>query len=52
MCVVILILTVKRMLCEVNIVPDDINENNSFENAFYAEITLLETELQARSIKT
>src|SRR5258708_1375689 len=34
---------------EVNIVADDIDEKNPFENAFYAKSTLLETELQARS---
>jgi primary-amine oxidase len=34
---------------EVNIVPDDMGDQNPFENAFYAKATLLETELQARS---
>ena len=34
---------------EVNIVPEKIDENNAYENAFYAESTLLKTESQARS---
>ncbi|MEO5890518.1 MAG: primary-amine oxidase [Ferruginibacter sp.] len=34
---------------EVNIVSEELDENNPFENAFYAKSTLLESELQARS---
>jgi primary-amine oxidase len=34
---------------EVNIVAENIDEENLFENAFYAKATLLETELQARA---
>ena len=34
---------------EVNVVADELDERNSFENAFYAKSTLLETESQARA---
>lgn len=34
---------------QVDIVPETIDENNEYENAFYAKSTLLETEMQARS---
>jgi primary-amine oxidase len=34
---------------EVNIVPEEIDENNPYENAFYAKSTLLENEMQARA---
>lgn len=33
---------------EINVVPDEINESNPYENAFYAKATLLDTELNAR----
>ncbi len=34
---------------EVNVVSEEIDEANPFENGFYTKATLLETELQARS---
>jgi len=34
---------------EVNILPDQLDSSNQFENAFYAKSTLLENELEARS---
>ncbi|MCW3118075.1 MAG: maoII 1, partial [Chitinophagaceae bacterium] len=34
---------------EVNIVSEEADENNPYENAFYAKSTLLENEMQARS---
>ena len=34
---------------EVNIVADELDEKNPFENAFYAKSDLLETESQARA---
>lgn len=33
---------------EVNVVPDEIDDNNPFQNAFYAQSTPLETEKNAR----
>jgi primary-amine oxidase len=34
---------------EVNVIPEEIDPSNTFENGFYAKSTLLENELQARS---
>ncbi len=39
---------VNNSVYEIDVVPDEIDENNPYENAFYAKATLLDTELNAR----